>query len=314
MSLHRLALPALAAVLAFPVLAAPPQTTVLQGGIARWSGMDARECGFLGRRYAATDGICYYPVDMKIATGTHEVALYDGAGERHLGALVVEPRECTETEITLDKTEYIEVSAGDRARATRERAEVDAAVRGASDVHSRFSLPLAAPATGAGVKDRSDFCEKRLYNGKVRSYHTGLDYQIGSGSAVNAPADGTVVLVADHFYSGKTVMLDHGAGLVTMSFHLGDVAVENGAQVKRGQRIGSVGESGRTTGPHLHFGARWQNQRVDAAALLGDASKLPGIGEAVAEAPDVKAVEADAKTPAAEDRAGEDDNSAVKDD
>ena len=165
------------------------EATVLQGGLARWSGLDARECGIHGRRYAAIDGTCYYPVDMRAKTGTHEVALWDAAGEQHLGTLRVEARECTETEITLDRLEYIEVSEENRARAEKERAETLEAVKGATDVHPRFSLPLAAPAEGAGMKDRSDFCEKRLYNDKVRSVHTGLDYRIGSGTAVQHPGN-----------------------------------------------------------------------------------------------------------------------------
>lgn len=295
-------------------LAEVPKATVLQGGVARWSGADARECGIFGKRYAAIDGTCYYPVDMKAKPGVHEIALYDAAGKAHAGALKVEARECTETEITLDKLEYIDVSAENRARAATERSAVDKAVKGTPDVHPRFSLPLGLPAAGAAVKDRSDFCEKRLYNGKVRSFHTGLDFQVGTGTAVLAPADGTVTLAADHFYAGNTVVVDHGGGLITMAFHLADTAVEEGAQVKKGDKLGTVGESGRTTGPHLHFGARWQNQRIDAAALLGDASKLPAVGAPVADSADEKAVEKDAATPAAEDTAGEDDNSAVKGD
>lgn len=286
--------------------AATPAATVLQGGVARWSGADARECGIHGRRYAAIDGICYYPVDMQEKPGVHEVALFDAAGKRQLGALTVEARECTETEITLDRLEYIDVSAENRARAARERSETLAAVKGVKDVHPRFSLPLGAPAPGAGTKDRSDFCEKRIYNDKIRSVHTGLDYLIGKGTAASAPADGIVTLAADQFYPGKTVMVDHGGGLLTMLFHLDAIDVEPGQQVKRGERLGAVGDSGRVTGPHLHFGARWHDQRIDAAALLGDPSKLPGIGEAPADAPDVTAVKADAERTTPEDAAGED--------
>jgi murein DD-endopeptidase MepM/ murein hydrolase activator NlpD len=288
-----------------PAFAQAPEASVLQGGVARWSGADARECGIYGKRYAALDGTCYYPVDMKTKPGLHEVALWNAAGERTLGALKVEERDCTETEITLDKTDYIDVSAENNARAAKERAAVLAAVNGEQDVHPRFTLPLGAPAKGAGTKDRSDFCEKRIYNGKVRSFHTGLDYLIGTGNAVDAPADGTVVLAEDQFFSGNAVMIDHGGGLVTMVFHLSDIAVKAGDQVKRGQKVGSVGETGRTTGPHLHFGARWQGQRIDAAALLGDPSKLPGIGEGLADSSDEKAVEADATRTAPEDAAGE---------
>ena len=291
-----------------------PVANVLQGGVARWSGLDARECGIFGQRYRALDGTCYYPVDMKAKPGVHEVSLYDAAGKAHAGTLKVEERECTETEITLDKLEYIDVSAENKARAATERTAVDKAVKGTPDVHPRFSLPLGLPAAGAVVQDRSDFCEKRLYNGKVRSFHTGLDFQVGTGTVVVAPADGTVTLAADHFYAGNTVVVDHGGGLITMAFHLAETAVAEGAQVKKGDKLGTVGESGRTTGPHLHFGARWQNQRIDAGALLGDATKLPAIGVPVADSPDEKTVEKDAATPAPEDTAGEDDNSAEKGD
>lgn len=287
---------------------ATPQATVLQGGVARWSGADARECGIHGRRYAAVDGTCFYPIDMREKPGVHEVALWNPSGERRIGALKVEPRECTETTIKLDRLEYIDVSADDRARAAKERIEVLAAVKGAAAVHPRFSLPLAAPAQGAGARDRSDFCEKRVYNDTLRSVHTGLDYPIGKGVAIVAPADGTVVLAADHFYSGRTVMVDHGGGLTTMVFHLEKIATESGAEIKRGDRIGTVGESGRATGPHLHFGARWHNQRIDASALLGDPARLPGIGESASQQPaaDVKAVEAAGKSDTVEDNAGED--------
>jgi murein DD-endopeptidase MepM/ murein hydrolase activator NlpD len=288
-----------------PLAAAAPTANVLQGGVARWSGLDARECGIFGRRYAALDGICYYPIDMKARTGVHEVAVYDANGDQHLGALTVEARECTETGIELDKPAYVDVSVEDRARAAREREATLKAVKGDAEAHPRFSLPLGAPAPGAGTKDRSDFCEKRLYNGRIRSVHTGLDYLIGKGTQASAPADGTVTLAADQFYSGKSVMVDHGGGLVTMVFHLDTLAVEPGDQVKRGDALGTIGETGRTTGPHLHFGARWHGERIDAAALLGDVSRLPGIGEGNVDAPDEKAVERDAEQSTPEDAAGE---------
>lgn len=290
------------------VAGAKAEAMVLQGGVARWSGADARECGIAGRRYAAVDAVCYYPIDMRAKTGVHEVALWNAAGERRIGELTVKTRECTETEIQLDRLEYIDVSAENRARAATEREAVLKAVKGVTNIHPRFSLPLAPPAVGVGGQDRSDFCERRLYNDKIRSVHTGLDYPIGPGVAVDSPADGTIVLAADHFYAGRSVMVDHGGGLMTMVFHLSELAVEEGAEVRRGDRLGLVGGSGRATGAHLHFGARWHNQRIDAAALLSDPSRLPGIGETSLQQPaaDVKAVRASAASTSPEDAGGED--------
>ena len=280
---------------------------VLQGGVARWSGMDAKECGIFGKRYPSVDGVCYYPIGLGTRTGSHEIALWDKDGKRTLGGLTVTERECTDTEITLDDDTYTKVSDDNKKRSGEDRTRILKAVAGTGGEPS-FSLPLGPPAKGVATKDRSDFCELRIYNGgEEKSRHPGLDYPIGKDTPVVAAADGTVTLAEEQFYTGNTVVVDHGGGLITMVFHLADLAVENGATVKRGDRLGSVGSTGRSTGPHLHYGARWQNQRIDVGSLIGDPSKLPGVGEAmVPEAKDTQAVEADSKKPSSEDKVGED--------
>lgn len=286
---------------------------VLQGGVARWSGMDAKECGIFGMRYAAIDGVCYYPIGIGTRIGTHEIALWDKDDKRTLGSLAVKERECTETEITLDDDTYTKVSDENTKRSGEDRKRILKAVAG-DDSAPTFSLPLGPPAKGVATKDRSDFCELRVYNGgEEKSRHTGLDYPIAKGTPVVAAADGTVTLAEEQFFTGNTVIVDHGGGLVTMVFHLADLAVENGASVKRGDKLGSVGSTGRSTGPHLHYGARWQNQRIDVGSLIGDPAKLPGVGEAMAsEAKDTQAVEADSKQPSSEDKAGEDNPPSAK--
>ena len=286
---------------------------VLQGGVARWSGMDAKDCGIFGKRYPAVDSVCYYPIGLATRIGSHEIALWDRDGKRTLGSLAVKERECTETEITLDDDTYTKVSAENMKRAGEDRARILKAVAG-NDAAPTFSLPLGPPAKGVATKDRSDFCELRVYNGgEEKSRHTGLDYPIAKGTAVAAAADGTVTLAEEQFFTGNTVVVDHGDGLVTMVFHLSDLAVKNGDKVERGDKLGSVGSTGRSTGPHLHYGARWQNQRIDVGSLIGDPSKLPGVGEAMAtEAKDTKAVEADSKKPSSEDKGGEDNAPSAK--
>ena len=91
---------------------------------------------------------------------------------------------------------------------------------------------------------------------------------------MRAAADGEVALTGDFFFSGSSVFLDHGDGLVTMYFHLSRIDVEPGARVERGQTIGAVGQSGRATGPHLHFAARWRGARVDPELLLRPAGAI----------------------------------------
>lgn len=126
----------------------------------------------------------------------------------------------------------------------------------------RFVRPVAGTEPGTG------FGARRVINGKPRAPHTGLDYAAPAGTPVVAANDGRVALVADYFFPGRLVVLDHGLGLYTLYFHLQDVAVEDGERVTRGQPIGSVGATGRATGPHLHFGAHVGAARVDPATLL----------------------------------------------
>jgi murein DD-endopeptidase MepM/ murein hydrolase activator NlpD len=252
--------------------------TVAQGGVARWSGAGAKECGFRSKRFPAVDATCYYPVDVRALPGNHEAALYDQDGKRHIATVKVTKRECAEVPLRIENEALVKLSEADAARHGKEREAVLKALA-AEPRAAGFSLPLAAPAAELGGEGEG-FCETRILNEERRSRHTGRDYRVAKGAAVRAPADGVVVLVGDHLLAGHVVVLDHGAGLVTMFFHLDDVAVKEGQTVKRKDAIGKVGETGRTTGPHLHFGARWANARIDPALLIGDMGKLPDLGAA----------------------------------
>lgn len=291
----------------------PPEADVLQGGVARWSGLNAETCGIFGKRYTAIEGVCYFPIDMDAKVGTHEIALYDGDSKQHLGSLNVLERDCTEADIELPDDTYFNISEENLARAERERPRILKAVAGLGH-KPMFTLPLALPAKAMTGKDRSDFCEKRHYHlpaamakesaekssdadakddtradesentdvgesGSPVSRHTGLDYPIASGTPIHATANGIVVMAEDQFFTGNTVVVDHGDGLVTMVFHLSKIDVQPGQEIKRGDKIGAAGATGRATGPHLHIGARWRDARIDPAVLFSDPAKLPGVGE-----------------------------------
>ncbi len=269
----------LAVLLAGPAGAATPVATVPQGGMARWSGLAAKECGIFGRRYPAVDAACYYPIDLAAPPGRHQIALWDQDGKRHVGYAQVEEGDFAEEEIELppELRRYIDVSPEDAARAAKEHGVVTKILNGKGGP-PRFSLPLGKPAASLPKGD-DNFGSTRTFNGKVKSLHTGRDYPVSLGTEVKAVADGTVLLVVDHFFTGQAVYVDHGGGLVSMAFHLKSVAVKEGDEVKRGAALGQVGSSGRATGPHLHFGLRWQGKRIDPALLLGAPTALPGIGE-----------------------------------
>jgi Peptidase family M23 len=120
----------------------------------------------------------------------------------------------------------------------------------------------------AGTEPPSGFGARRIINGRPRAPHGGADYSAPRGTPVVAANSGRVALVGDYFFPGRLVAVDHGLGLYTLYFHLDTVVVAEGDRVDRGQTVGTVGATGRATGPHLHFGAQVGGARVDPAALL----------------------------------------------
>jgi murein DD-endopeptidase MepM/ murein hydrolase activator NlpD len=124
-----------------------------------------------------------------------------------------------------------------------------------------FVLPLSSEVT-------SPFGYRRIINGTPRAPHTGVDLKAVLGTPVVAANHGRVALVGDFFFSGHSVVLDHGGGLHTVYFHLAEYKVEAGTPVRKGDVIGLSGMTGRVTGPHLHWGARINGARVDPFELL----------------------------------------------
>jgi murein DD-endopeptidase MepM/ murein hydrolase activator NlpD len=114
----------------------------------------------------------------------------------------------------------------------------------------------------------SSFGYRRIINGKPRAPHSGADLRAPIGTEVVAANHGRVVLMGEYFFAGQSLVLNHGAGLYTMYFHLSEFKVDAGATVRRGDVIALSGMSGRVTGPHLHWAARLGNARVDPMELI----------------------------------------------
>jgi murein DD-endopeptidase MepM/ murein hydrolase activator NlpD len=152
-------------------------------------------------------------------------------------------------------------------------AEVERILSEAKQLESLFDTtdlrggfgPFQAPVQAS---PRSTFGARSIFNGQARSPHGGVDFGSPTGTPVAAPAAGIVALAADLFFTGQTVILDHGRGLYSVLAHLSSIAVAEGEAVERGAIVGAVGATGRVTGPHLHWGVRLNGARVDPLSLI----------------------------------------------
>jgi hypothetical protein len=124
---------------------------------------------------------------------------------------------------------------------------------------------FAAPVPGVPT---SSFGRRSIVNGEPRAPHSGMDFQAATATPVTAPNRGTVVLVADQYFAGRVVIIDHGASVYSYLAHLSEIDVTNGEVVERGQRVALSGATGRVTGPHLHWTLRIGAARVDPLSLV----------------------------------------------
>jgi hypothetical protein len=159
---------------------------------------------------------------------------------------------------------YVEPPPDVRERLAKERKELNAlyATRRVVALSERaFVRPVPGEAT-------SVFGTQRVFNGKPRAPHSGLDLRAATGTPVKSSGDGRVGLAADLYYSGNTIIVDHGGGLFTVYAHLSELLVGKNDQVAAGQLLGLSGATGRVTGPHLHWGAKIGKRPFDPTALL----------------------------------------------
>lgn len=191
-------------------------------------------------------------------------------GDRVEKSLMPKKREYNIQRIEGIKKSIMKPNPKSVSRAQQDSKQVKAARTIASD-HTFFAQGFIAPIDGTitGV-----YGSQRVYNGVPKNPHFGLDYAGDIGDPVKAPASGTVLLwVPDMFYSGGTMIIDHGQGVSSTFLHLSDSYVKQGDEVKQGDVVAAVGKSGRATGPHLDWRINWFNVKLDPALVL----KLPVI-------------------------------------
>lgn len=215
----------------------------------------------------APDGRFLIAFDRDAPMGAELVATLEN-GSQVREALTVAPRAWNISRLDSVVKTPMGQPAYDRLRPP-EVARINAARRMQTDAQG-WRQPFLWPVTG---RISTLFGSQRIYKGgEAGSYHSGVDIARPVGTPVLAPADGVVILVTDHPFTleGNMVMIDHGMGLNSALMHLSRIDVTVGQHVRRGQPIALVGKTGaRVTGPHLHWGMKWREARVDPLLLAG---------------------------------------------
>jgi hypothetical protein len=260
-----------------PALAAQePRASVsaAPGTLVRWSAPGTKRCRMQGRSWPALQETCYYPVDLLQKPGLITITRW-GHGSSESAHISVEGFPYGTQEIELGDIPQANPSPQDLKRDARE-VTLLSKVWKRKEEPAQFTLPLGTPTKPLPVGKA--FGVKRVFNGKPAAQpHTGTDYAMPADTPVVAVADGRVVIAEDLFFPGNAVFIDHGNGLITMSFHLSEIKVKAGQQVKKGDTVGLVGTTGRSTGPHLFFGVRWHGARINPQFLLEDPAKIPAV-------------------------------------
>jgi murein DD-endopeptidase MepM/ murein hydrolase activator NlpD len=252
----------------------PPEPRV--GDVVRFTisltgGAQTGSATFAGKKVPGfqTGGLLnvYFGVDLDVAPGPHELE-YEMPGikktEKGTVPVLVKPREFASESLEVEP-KYTELDAASRERAEREAKELEA-IWSTATPQRLWMKAFVPPAVGPLG---SPFGLRRVFNDEPKSPHSGIDIKAPTGAEVYAANTGKVVLAKELFYTGNTVIVDHGLGLYTIYAHLSRIDVAVGADVERAKAIGLVGATGRVTGPHLHWAAKIVGARVDPATLPG---------------------------------------------
>ena len=205
-------------------------------------------------------------IDLDTKPGSYAVSFEGTSSGQSVAAMttiVITPRVFATRRLTVDDA-FVNPAAPLLARITDEAAAIDRLWMQSAPERlwsESFVRPVPGPANSA-------FGTRSIFNGAPRQPHGGADFLSPAGTPIRAPNSGRVVLARDLYFTGNTVVVDHGLGVFSLLAHLSKIDVHDGDTVNRGDTIGAVGATGRVTGPHLHWAVRVNNARVDPLAVL----------------------------------------------
>jgi hypothetical protein len=233
---------------------------------ATWMG---KEIAFVfNRSKSVWQGFLATDLNQKPGTCEAIVRMVSSGFESHINIQVTD-KDYGVRRLTLPK-DKVDLNAESLKRVKKEAAVVSALWRApepAPEWKGIFLMPVDGEVVGI-------FGKRSIINNMERSPHTGVDLSGNTGDPVKAVNNGKVALIADHFFTGNTVFLNHGGGIITMYCHLNKILVKDGDKIKKGQTIGLVGSTGRATGPHLHWGMRVNGARVNPLTLIDLSKRL----------------------------------------
>ncbi|MFO7980063.1 MAG: M23 family metallopeptidase [Candidatus Aminicenantes bacterium] len=226
---------------------------------------------FLNKKYdtikKGDDWLCWIGLDLGIETQDYPLRVYlykqDGTVEIKEKSISVKDKQFPVKKLWV-KEEFVTPPQSVLERIRRE-SELTRAIYDIYSPEWRVRGKFILPVEGNIFPN---FGERRFFNNKPRSQHSGIDIASPKGTPVKASNSGRVVLATHLYFSGKTVVIDHGLGVFSIYCHFSEIIVSSGDDVEKGEVIGKIGSTGRVTGPHLHWSIKIRGSRVDPNSLL----------------------------------------------
>ncbi len=256
---------------ALPEVESLPQSLLVPGGVAVVAtGAEAVKAQYRNNRVLLAEhegqqyAIIGIPLDAR--PGSHDFSLELADGSRQTLRFSVTDKQYLEQRLTITNQRQVNPNAEDMTRINRESAEMN---RAFSSWDESLTPAFSMQVPVEGVRS-SSFGLKRFFNDQPRAPHSGMDIAAPEGTPIVAPAAGVVRATGEYFFNGNTIILDHGHGLISLYCHMNTIDVTPGTKVEAGEQIGNVGQTGRVTGPHLHWSINLNNVRVDPALFINE--------------------------------------------